>query len=223
MNASAALILSVATTIFALAQATGSAGPGPRIVNGTTAAASQFPYQVSLRAGLRPKHFCAGAIIADRWILTAAQCTAGRRPQSLVAVVGSVSLSSGGSTYRIHRIHPHPSYSASDFNFDIALMRTAKQIKFNKVVQPIGLPRAGILRPYSHVIISGWGRDSGNFRQLQYLDSTTISPSECKRLVPSVNQSLSSLVCHQHERGGACVGDNGKFEFVRLLFDGRGR
>lgn len=210
MNASAALILLGATTIVVLAQAAGSTEPGPldwRIVNGAPAAAGQLPYQVSLRAGR--KHFCGGAIIADRWILTAAQCTAGRRPQSFVAVVGSVSLSLGGSTYRIHRIHPHPSYSANDFNFDIALIRTAKQIKFNKVAQPIALPRAGILRPYSHVIVSGWGRDGGNFKQLQYLDSTTISPIECRRLVPSVNQSLSSLVCHRHERGGACFGDNG--------------
>lgn len=223
MNALSVILLSIATILASThpVNSTKPDRPDARIVNGTAATAGQFPYQVSLRSGVLPKHFCGGAIIADRWILTAAQCTVGRRPRSFVAIVGSASLSFGGVKYHIDQSHPHPKYTDNDFNFDIALVRTTKQIHFSQIVQPIALPQGGHIKPHSEVIISGWGNDATYFTQLQYLESLTISSIECKQLVPTANQTLSSLLCHQHENGGACFGDYGRiFEVFLKVFRG---
>lgn len=69
--------MKIILTIVALALAQVSAGTvnyqvQPKIVNGTDASIIEFPYLVSLRIGL--KHQCAGSLLNDQWVLSAAHC-----------------------------------------------------------------------------------------------------------------------------------------------------
>lgn len=215
------LVLAIA---FASAKTTSFAPPltlaeslidGPtRIVNGSNAAVGQFPHQVSLRKVGTGKHFCGASIITNRWLLTAAHCTVNQKPfETLVAVVGTVELSSGGVRYEISAYEPHPNYRENRYGWDIALARTDKSIEYTNLVQPIALPTANV-SPYVPVIISGWGYES-SFNQtapnhLKYLTSKTISSKACKTRIPTIYEDLDSLLCHLTPYGGACYGDSGE-------------
>lgn len=51
------------------------AGPAPPVLGGENAKEKQFPYQVSIEN--EGTHFCAGSILNERYILTAAHCMHG--------------------------------------------------------------------------------------------------------------------------------------------------
>jgi secreted trypsin-like serine protease len=82
-----------------------------KIVGGSTVVLGQVPSRVSLRSLLN-FHFCGGTILSNRWILTSAQCTAGRASDGINVVVGSITLSAGSGevTHRSFNITRHPSF-----------------------------------------------------------------------------------------------------------------
>lgn len=83
---------------------------------------------------------CAGVILSDQWILSAANC-AEQSPESLVAIVGAQLSLAQGRKYELQDIVLHPEYRGNSNNceHDIALLRTTQSIQFNDRIQPIAL------------------------------------------------------------------------------------
>lgn len=130
-------------------------GEDTKIVNGYDAERGQFPHQVSLRRNANHQHYCAGSIISDRWILTAAHCVELYRPPYIYAVVGSIDRRHGLNIDLIYEVR-HPNHTVNVKRFDIALLRTGRTIPFDSNIQPIALPTADIT-DFITAYVSGWG------------------------------------------------------------------
>lgn len=136
------------------------------IIGGKETSISEYPHQVSLRHTRNGEHFCSGAILSERWILSAAQCTQGSKsfPEKVYIVVGTANITSGGQRYNLDKIVNHPNFTWVKRQNDISLLRTEQPLRIeNYAVFPIKFPsfktdyviENGI--GLTEVTISGWG------------------------------------------------------------------
>lgn len=77
----------------------------------------------------------------------------------MFAVVGALRQSSGGVTVELDTITAHKGFNYTSVRYDVAVIRTATEIIFTDLIQPIALPTVDLPddRP-RQVILSGWGR-----------------------------------------------------------------
>lgn len=112
--------------------------------------------------------FCAGAIISDRHILTAAMCATPCNFSSNCRVfVGRTKVNSGGVEIGIRKSEWHPSYYEMEllktpqifmYNFiDIGILFTSERIEFSFSIQPIALPTQNIDEEDTPIFVAGWG------------------------------------------------------------------
>ncbi|ENN82140.1 hypothetical protein YQE_00222, partial [Dendroctonus ponderosae] len=120
------------------------AEPDSRIVGGFPVNIENYPYQVSLEYVY--SHICGGAIISNRWVLSAAHCTQLWRdytPPSLFTIrMGTSFLQSEGDRFTVTRVIEHPGYgnSATPFDYDMCLIQVSREIVFSNSLQPVALP-----------------------------------------------------------------------------------
>ncbi|CAH4000046.1 chymotrypsin-2-like isoform X2 [Pieris brassicae] len=197
-----------------LASKTGGQDPKTRVVGGKDAPEGLAPHQAALKTK-ENFFFCGAAIISDRWILTAAHCVKNYKPSQIIALVGTLSLSKGGTKYEVSKVIAHKDHNKPHrFRNDIALISTKKAIEFNKNVQPLPLPKNDMTTGLS-CILSGWGYLSANGRlpdKLQYLYVNTLSSEDCSKYFKGRKDTIigSSQMCTLNKRGeGTCQGDSG--------------
>lgn len=135
-----------------------------RIFGGTQATPGQFPYQVSLQ-NLAFQHFCGGAIISDRWVITAAHCPNHKfMPGQLLIQAGSNNVDDrSGEIYHVHKIFYHDAYDFGALVNDIALLLTAQPIQMHTRAQPVPIGQHYVGRDVM-AVSTGWGKtDNVNF------------------------------------------------------------
>lgn len=128
-----------------------------RIIGGNNATAGQFPFIVSLQAQ-GYGHFCAASIVSQRYAITASHCTFNRSASSITIRAGSLTHNEGGVVYRVALVKAHPQYVESTRANDIAIIQTDQAIKFDNLVQAIGL--STIYYNISGATAMGWGTKS---------------------------------------------------------------
>lgn len=77
-------------------------------------------------------------------------------------VAGSISLSSGGTTYSVSTITTHPNYNTHTFLNDISLLKTSSSIAFNAAVQPLEISATFVEHNINTVAV-GWGKTTVSF------------------------------------------------------------
>lgn len=70
--------------------------------------------------------------------------------------VGSDNALKGGQVSTLAKMIPHPNYTASDWDWDVALLKLKKNIKFNKKAKAIKVSDT-LPKSKSTGVITGWG------------------------------------------------------------------
>jgi len=164
MNSFVFLVLVFLSIISPLSSLT----PQERIFDGITAPVSAFPWMVSVRIQV-PNNIlniipvCAGSIISDTYILTAASCFFNFHDStSLFSVrAGIYDFFNPNITSeqirQVSHIFVHPSYNASGYVNDIALIRLTRPLTLNpSSVWEISLSNVTQLEDLDLVVV-GWG------------------------------------------------------------------
>ncbi|XP_055385770.1 serine protease SP24D-like [Condylostylus longicornis] len=201
-------ICTLAIILVSIAYASASKG---RIVGGSHAPESAFPYQISLQRN--GYHTCGGSILNAKWILTAAHCVTdaeGRPPNpahEFNVQAGSTVLRRGGVNRRVKRIIVHQQYG--NFLNDLALLELTEPLPLGNGIKPIQLETADTA-PNVPVVISGWGKEGNNkdiSQTLKYNWVRSISQAECGRLA---GLNRPEVICFVSPvQNGACMGDSG--------------
>jgi len=185
-----------------------------RVVGGQNANSGEYPWMAGLVSPGGTRTFCGGSLINDRYVLTAAHCTARRTPSQLQVLLGDhrIGVSDGESRHSVSQIIQHPSYTNYRNGWDFSLVKLSAPVTFTSRRRPVCLPTAG--RTYAGVtaIATGFGRLGASQPQaniLQEVSLPVITEAACRARWSFINRS--HICAGGLPEGGksVCNGDSG--------------
>lgn len=189
----------------------------PRIVGGTVAAANAWPWQVQISNG--GKHWCGGALLSERWVVTAAHCVQGQSVDTMEVRAGSLLREVGGQTRAVQRGIFHPDFGiAATYDHDIALLELAAPVNLAASTQAIAPLRSFeevVLAPTGTLAtVTGWGTTGQGIYASNLLQASMPlwSAPECRLHTGFMATEITdNMLCAGELAGGkdACQGDSG--------------
>ncbi|XP_053146767.1 complement C1s subcomponent [Hemicordylus capensis] len=194
-----------------------------RIFGGTVSEPGDFPWQIYFE---QPRG--GGALISDRWILTAAHVLEGYPSPTIYAglhVVGPVAMQNAvplvvDATFIHPRWKTNVPEPRTDFDNDIALLRLKEPLKMGRNISPICLPGASsdyIPQERTLGYISGWGRTEKSRLavKLRAARIPVANMAMCQNVKPDppadslTYKFTDNMICAGDGRGDSCSGDSG--------------
>ncbi|XP_076249342.1 chymotrypsin-2 [Calliopsis andreniformis] len=189
----------------------------PRIVNGEDAKVGEIPYQVSLQNRDSSFHFCGGSVLNANYVITAAHCVFGKKPNQIKVVAGTINLTQPNSVHNVQTIIVHEKYNAADsWKNDIALLKVDKPFIKSKQIAYVTLPAANEdIHANDVATVSGWGRlwqGGPTTVSLQRVNILIADQAYCKYMYENQHYNIyDSHVCAYDPTAekGSCHGDSG--------------
>ncbi|CAG9792469.1 unnamed protein product [Diatraea saccharalis] len=204
-----------------------------RIVGGTSTGIDQYPWLALLeyKIGNQISLKCEGALISNKYVLTAAHCMRSNKPVSVRlgeydithdgrdCLTSSTDCTDPAVSIPIKEILIHPEYDHPLKRNDIALIRLDGVANYTDFIRPICLTTLDVsqLSPNVSLYVAGWGRISWNLkysRLKQHVKLPMVNMQDCLNAyhirAGEKIQLWSKQLCAGGEYGrDACNGDSG--------------
>lgn len=213
---------------------TGKIEVGNRIHGGSETTPDLHPWAALLmysKSRARVSPVCAGSLINDQYVLTAAHCVASRDWKLVHVRLSEWDISDERNCTEVHndiickqefklqKVIIHESYDrrSKQYANDIALLQLSEKVVFGKFVKPICLPLATTFQRMvienDEFTVVGWGETERKLRSEKQLVTTLLGKhrSICNELFRDQGIELSHLqLCVGGDDGNdSCRGDSG--------------
>ncbi|XP_012155883.1 trypsin eta [Ceratitis capitata] len=212
----------------------------PAIIGGNAVDIAKYPYLVSIRYRLEPNidpywHKCAGVILTETAVLTAAQCLREILTERvMIAVAANQRKGNEGKLYPASKWVEHPKFSTYTADYDIGLIFVDLPFEFHgsrTMARSISI-RAERPAVNRLATVAGWGyrEEFGpSSNRLEETKVPIVSQAECVDIY-GAGEVSERMICAGNVRTGghdACQGDTGgplvyEGELVGLVSWGRG-
>ncbi|XP_050722495.1 serine-aspartate repeat-containing protein D-like [Eriocheir sinensis] len=187
----------------------------PKVVGGQDTTIYNYPWMTAIVSRSSMFIFCAGSIINEGYILTAAHCIHGKNPNDLFVRLGATNRNDPGAiTMDVKALIPHQKYDPSVVHkFDIGLIQLAKLIDYSDVVFPACLAPPELNLSGKSAMVTGWGKDKygGNLEEVLQEATVTVLPTNtCRKdSLYEKGQVHKKIICASGAGTDACQGDSG--------------
>ncbi|KAF2640584.1 trypsin-domain-containing protein [Massarina eburnea CBS 473.64] len=130
-----------------------------QIVGGTTAAAGDAPFIVTLllNGSLR----CGGSLLNANTVITAAHCVGTYSASQFSIRYGSLRYASGGTVVKVSKVTVNPSYDDGTTDYDVAIFKLSTTVPTSSTVGYASLAASGSdPASGSTLTVAGWGATS---------------------------------------------------------------